>query len=74
MTKHTCFEQMNKKLEPFNTKLATGFGVAKDLSQISLVYFVRTEKVDASVRSKKAPDVIMSHCPFCGIKLSEVQS
>lgn len=36
-------------------------------------YFVQTEKLDSSVRSKKAPLVLMEQCPFCGVKLADVE-
>ena len=74
MSSHTCFDEMNVRLKPHNAQIAHGFAVVTEqggATTIQLTHYVQTEKLDTNVRSKKPPLVVMTHCPFCGIDLSE---
>lgn len=73
MAKHTCFDEMNARLKPYNAKIAYGLSINKDHSRMEAAYFVQTEKLDSNVRSKKPPLVMMEHCPFCGIRLADAE-
>jgi hypothetical protein len=64
---------MNARLKPHNAQITHGFAISEGLSRLRLTYYVQTEKLDASVRSKKPPLVVMSHCPFCGAPLDETE-
>jgi len=70
MSKHTCFDEMNERLKPHNAQIARGFALSDGMSKLRLTYYVQTEKLDAAVRSKKAPLVVMTYCPLCGINLT----
>ncbi|MDQ7996102.1 MAG: hypothetical protein AAGC76_09635 [Luteibacter sp.] len=72
MSMHTCFDEMNERLKPHNAKIKGGFGYDQGNHKLVRTYYVPTEKLDTSVRSKAAPLVLMSHCPFCGTSLDVV--
>ena len=64
-TKHDCFERINEKLKPYNTRLAMSIdlsGKNRELIQVATV------KADIDVR-KKPTSMFASYCPFCGVKL-----
>ena len=69
MARCKCFDEMNARLKPHNAQIAHGFAVSNELDKITRSYFVQTEKLNAGIRSKKPPPVVMTHCPFCGEKL-----
>lgn len=62
-----CMTKMNAALEKHNGRLATGFEITQDMG-MKLRYTVATEKIDKAKR-KPVPQVMCSHCPFCGSKL-----
>lgn len=74
MSTHTCFDQIDAKLAPHNARIAHGISMNLNSGELRAAYYVTTEKVDASKRTKKPPLVPMIHCPFCGVDLSEVES
>lgn len=71
MSSCKCFDEMNERLKPHNAKIAHGFALTDGMKRLRLTYYVQTEKLDTTVRSKKPPLVVMSHCPFCGIALED---
>lgn len=63
-----CVKEFDAYLAPHNGKIATGFLYEKNV--LKLTYFVATEKLDTKKR-KDIPRVVMTYCPFCGVKYDE---
>lgn len=59
-----CIEEMDRKLEPHNTKLGVTFGFGRDGSCYTLPH-INTEKMVKRTRVGPAL-AIPTFCPFCG--------
>lgn len=63
-----CQQVINVGLEKHNVRLAACFS-GKTMKFHP--YLIQTEKVDEKKRSKRAPLVLATFCPFCGEKLKK---
>lgn len=64
-----CIQKLNDALEPEGARLAMGTQVTPDL-QLRGRLLIQVEKTDQKSR-KKLPNVVASHCPFCGSKFED---
>ncbi len=73
MSEHNCIKELDAKLADHNGRIATGFRLSQDLSELSLTILVGTEKIDKAKR-KPIPPVIATFCPFCGVDMRAKQA
>lgn len=63
---HECLRAVNEHLSAHNVKLAFGLQITDMGMKLRLL--IGTEKINTAIR-KPVPNVMASHCPFCGEKL-----
>jgi hypothetical protein len=65
-----CIQRLNEKLAEQNFALDVSFLLGKDLSLTGTTLSVGTHWKDLSkkIRGKKPPTIVVTFCPFCGVK------
>jgi hypothetical protein len=67
-----CADDVDVKLRGYNTRLTRAITFGDRGSNPNLM--LRTEQVETGRGKKKAADMFLSFCPFCGTKYEEPQS
>ena len=62
-----CIEQTNTALKPMNARLVLSF----NLRTGEVWSTITTERIENRRDGKKAPTVLPTYCPFCGVSQKE---